>query len=411
MKLSIKTYLLVNLLLSVIIVSVLATFINLALKNHLANQRLDNKLQQTTTKINQYLSKHNSLSTFDHTTDTHLKQIIKNNMLAKASYNKNTILAATNDSLIMLISLPFLAIIIWIIVSRGLAPLNRAATEISNRAPTQLTPVDLDKIPAEIKPLIQELNDLFERLAETLEREKRFASDAAHELRTPLAILSTQTQIAIRAKTDEDRYEALAKIVSGVRRSGHIIHQLLTLSRMVPQASVEAPVIFNLGEPALEMVAELVPQALTKEIEIELDAPEPTYIKGNSVAISILLRNLIDNAMRYSPEEGLVIVSTRNLTEQNKVQLIVRDTGPGIPEELRERVFERFFRALGNKAAGSGLGLGIVKQIVKLHRGKITLRTPQDPENDPKANKGLEIVIEFPAQPAPTADAGPTQPK
>lgn len=293
------------------------------------------------------------------------------------------------------ISFCTLLILLRLILNRAFAPIKKITNEVSLHGPNGLSNIDQSAIPHEIKPLMTELSHLFDRLSEAMQREKRFAADAAHELRTPLAVLGTQTQAALRATTEQERETALLNIVNGVKRSGHVVHQLLTLSRMVPQAVIQEPEQFDLAGPATEMISDLVPQGLTKNIEIELDAPEKAMISGNPIALCILLRNLIDNALRYSPEDGVVIVSTRNLPQEQKVALIVRDTGPGIAEELREQVFDRFFRIDG-KVSGSGLGLSIVKQIVKLHRGHIELRTPCDPPGDAKANRGLEIYISFP---------------
>lgn len=289
-----------------------------------------------------------------------------------------------------------LASLFWFIIGRSLRPMRILAEEFSQHTPGTAR-VNMQHIPYEIKPLMLEVNKLFERISETMQREKRFAADAAHELRTPLAVMSAQAQIALQASDSEERKQALTRILAGVKRSGHVVHQLLTLSRMVPEAVIQEPSIFNLATPATEMIVDMYSLAQTKDIELELDAPEEdAAISGNPIAISILLRNLIDNGLRYSPTHGKVIVSIKLLKQTRQVAMIVRDTGPGIPEELRARVFERFFRVDGSKTSGSGLGLSIVQQIVKLHSGSMQLRSPQDPPGDPKQNRGLEIYMLFP---------------
>ncbi len=294
----------------------------------------------------------------------------------------------TQDSiLIMLLSLPILGLLIWIIVGRGLSIIQQVAKEVSDRAPTNLEPVDLDAVPTEINPLVDELNMLFSQLSETLEREKRFAADAAHELRTPLAVLSTQAQVALRSNNPDDQAIALKKMLTGVDRCAHIVHQLLTISRMQPQKTIPNQKPFDLCKQASEIIVDLVPKAIKKDIEIELIAPEQAVMEGSATSLSILLRNLVDNAIRYSPEGGSVTITVKDSAE--KIILKVADTGQGIPEHLRERVFERFFRVIGNKAPGSGLGLGIVQQITLMHHGHIEINTPEH-------GLGVEFCISFP---------------
>ncbi len=297
----------------------------------------------------------------------------------------------TQDSiLIMLITYPFLGFLIWVIVGRGLDTLKKVAREVSHRAPSYLEPVDVESVPSEIEPLVVELNSLFNRLQEAFDREKRFAADAAHELRTPLAALRTQTQVALRADTTEDRNEALRKVLEGVDRATHVVQQLLTLSRMLPQQTINEPTDIDLCTTAADVAAQLVPIAIEKNIDLELIAPnEPSMIRGNATSIGILIRNLVDNAIRYTPPDGSVVIEI--LKDAQHITLNVIDSGPGIPKQLRDRVFERFFRVIGNKAPGSGLGLGIVQQIARLHHAEIQLLTPA-------SGKGLEFRVIFPAE-------------
>jgi two-component system, OmpR family, sensor histidine kinase QseC len=296
----------------------------------------------------------------------------------------------TRDStIIMLLTYPFLGLLIWIIVGRGLSPLQRITREIEQRAPSYLQPVDNRSVPKEVQPIITALNQLFERLLDAFKREKRFTADAAHELRTPLAAIKAHAQVALKTKDSADLEQTLQKVVGSVTRSTHVVQQLLTLSRMVPEASINDPTRMSLETEVAEVAAQIVPNALEKNIEIELltEGPHKPFINGNPTAIAILARNLIDNAVRYSPQGKMVrlIIQT---TEQNVLFKVI-DNGPGIPEELRERVFERFYRSLGNEAVGSGLGLSIVKQITKLHNATIALNTAASGE-------GLEFVVSFP---------------
>lgn len=307
----------------------------------------------------------------------------------RADYRQQLENQLTQDSIfIMLITYPFLGFLIWIIVGRGLDTLKKVAQEVRHRAPSYLKPVDLDAVPSEIEPLVSELNNLFTRLQDAFDREKRFTADAAHELRTPLAALNTFTQVALRAKTPEERKEALLKVLSGVNRGTHVVTQLLTLSRMVPEATINEPARLDLGKEAADIAAQIAPEAIAKNIELELiTTDDPVFIIGNSTAIGILIRNLVDNAIRYSPKHSTVSIHI----EKNPTHVVLRvtDNGPGIPEELRERVFERFFRVIGNQATGSGLGLSIVAQIAKLHHASIELKTPPN-------GKGLDFCIIFP---------------
>ncbi len=310
----------------------------------------------------------------------------------RSNYRQQLENQLTQDSIfIMLLTYPFLGFLVWIIVGRGLDTLKKVAQEVRHRAPSFLEPVDLDAVPSEIEPLVGELNNLFRRLQEAFNREKRFTADAAHELRTPLAALNTHTQVALRAKTPEERKEALLKVLAGVNRGTHVVQQLLTLSRMVPEATINEPTSMDLGKEAADIAAQLAPEAIAKDIDLELITPnEPPLILGNSTAIEILIRNLVDNAIRYSPEQSTITIKI----EKNKehVVLHVIDNGPGIPEELRERVFERFFRVIGNQVTGSGLGLSIVLQIAKLHHADIELKTPEN-------GTGLDFRVIFPSLP------------
>jgi len=292
-----------------------------------------------------------------------------------------------DDIYVLAIMFPISGLLIWFILGRGLGPLNRVTDEVAHRAPSYLEPVDLKNVPIEIKPLVDELNKLFLRLQDAFDREKRFAGDAAHELRTPLAALKTQAQVALKAERTE-RTEHLTHIIEGVDRSAHVVEQLLTLSRLAPGAgSLDDFKTINLPKLAAEVVAQIVPLALDKKIEIDLTTDnEETSILGNSTVLSVLIRNLVDNAIRYTPKGGEINVAVRETKKY--ATLSVTDNGPGIPAKLRARVFERFYRVLGNKSPGSGLGLAIVKQIANLHQATIKLGSPA-------SGKGLHVEVKF----------------
>lgn len=293
-----------------------------------------------------------------------------------------------NNAYILLVTYPIFGILIWVIVGLALRSITRVTSEISNRASTYLEPVSLANIPVEIKPLVDELNQLFIRLKLAFDRNKRFAGDAAHELRTPLAALKTHAQVAIKSENENDRNNALLKVIQSVDRSTHIVAQLLTLSRLNQEDALNDVKPVDLHRLATEIVAYLVPVAVEKNIEIEL-APPPTnaIIMGNDIALGILIRNVVDNAIRYTPEKGEVKIQILN-TEENILFRVI-DSGPGVPVELRERIFERFYRVIGTTAPGSGLGLAIVSQIAELHSAHISLSTPAN-------GVGLQFDVIFP---------------
>lgn len=334
------------------------------------------------------------------------QQINKNNWRVYAAYdepNQTKIIVAElydirnkladdvtrNDAYTLLVTYPIFGILVWIIVGLALRSVTRVTREISNRASTYLEPVEATNIPVEIKPLVAELNQLFIRLKLAFERNKRFAADAAHELRTPLAALKTQAQVALKADNKNDRDSALQKVIQSVDRSSHMVAQLLTLSRLGQEEALNDIRPVDLHKLATEIIAYLVPLALERRIEIELAPPPPAaIILGNDTAIGILIRNIVDNAIRYTPQNGEINVEV--LDQNNQIILRVTDSGPGIPAELRERVFERFFRVLGTTSTpGSGLGLAIVSQIADLHRAKVSLHTPPN-------RIGLQFDIAFP---------------
>lgn len=298
---------------------------------------------------------------------------------------------ARDDLYIMLLVYPLLALNIWLIIGKGLDSLRRVADEVAHREPHYLEPVDLSSVPLEIKPLVDELNRLFLRLRQALEREKRFAADAAHELRTPLAALKTQAQLALKVNEQQQQQDIIEKIISSVDRSTHIVQQLLTLSRIVPEEAQTLQDItqVNLHKLAVEEITAQVPAAMEKNIELELDCiDESTTIEGNSTALSIMLRNLVDNAIRYSAPNSFVKVKFDN-TQASEVLMTITDNGPGIPAELRSRVFERFYRVLGTKQSGSGLGLAIVQRIAILHHAKVKLGAPDN-------GIGLQVTVTLP---------------
>ena len=293
---------------------------------------------------------------------------------------------ARDDVLILSLTYPLLALLIWVILGRGLRSLKRIAKEVADRDRDYLEPVDITKVPEEIKSLVDELNQLLHRLNAALEREKRFAGDAAHELKTPLAALKTQAQVALQT-THHKQANALKNLVRSVDRSTHVVQQLLTLSRM----GAETPVLtelLDLRQLAIDEIALIAPTAIEKNIDVSFACEsDSTPVRGNAAALSILLRNLLDNSIRYTPPYNEVNVSIH--MNKDRVTLTVADNGPGIPPALHQRVFERFFRILGTQQSGTGLGLAIVSQIVTLHQAEIKLFTPP-------SGRGLAVQVDFP---------------
>lgn len=294
-----------------------------------------------------------------------------------------------SDTYLTLFIYPLSGMFIWLIIGSGLKSIRFFAKEMAERAADHLDPVDLNEVPVEISPLVDELNKLFLRLQQAFEREQRFAADAAHELHTPLAALKTQAQVALKTTDPQECYMHLKQVIASVDRCAHVIQQLLTLCRLSPETIMpEHFAQVNLSRIAAEVIAQLAPQAILKQIEIELIAKESDYkLLGNTTGLHVLIRNLVDNAIRYTPTGGVIKVLIFNKSDSIILQVI--DNGPGIPDKLRARVFERFFRVLGTNAQGSGLGLAIVEQIAKLHKGSIALDTPAE-------GTGLQVEIRFP---------------
>ncbi|MCP3867122.1 MAG: two-component sensor histidine kinase [Gammaproteobacteria bacterium] len=282
--------------------------------------------------------------------------------------------------------LPLFAFIIWKCVDYGIHPLGVVMNAVTARAPSHLTRIELEDVPDEVAPLITSLNGLFERIEEMLEGERRFTNDAAHELRSPLTVLMTQAQIAIRAVKVEDRQRALVQLDQGVTRAIHLIEQMLTLARIDPEATTLEFIELMLGPLVQEVTSEKAGDALGKQIDISLEDSETASILGNPQTLQILTRNIIDNAIRYTPEGGCVSIRTED-RDDGTVALIVADSGPGIPEQERAAVFRRFYRRGGNRVPGSGLGLSIVKRIADLHSASISLES--------SSAGGIEITVCF----------------
>jgi len=267
----------------------------------------------------------------------------------------------------LLIALPLLLIGLWWNVRSGLQPLQRLRQVLLTRDTQTLDGVRLPDTPQEVQPLLDALNDLLQRLAQRMETERRFTADAAHELRTPIAAIRAQAQVALSATTDDAvRQQALQDTLSGCDRASRVVEQLLTLARVEgPQDVASEP--FRLDQLAQHILADLTPEALRRGQTLELLAPEALLIKGQTTLWHILLRNLMDNALRYSPDGATVRIQALRL-DDSQAELTVQDSGPGLSALDMARLGERFFRVLGTSATGSGLGWSIVRHIAALQR-------------------------------------------
>lgn len=287
-----------------------------------------------------------------------------------------------------LLTLPVLAVLIWTGVGRGLAPLKRTAAEIGRRSPHQLDPLPVGGAPAELRPVVDSLNALLARLDDALESERRFTASASHELRTPLAGLKAQAQVALRAGNQSERAQALAQLVRGVDRATRLVEQMLTLARLDPGEAATRYELVELAPLLGEVLADYGAAALDKGVELALADGTEGAVLADRYALEVMLRNLIDNAVRYTPGPGQVAVGAH--TRGREVVLWVADSGPGIPAAERARVFDRFYRVAGTDAAGCGLGLSIVRRIALLHGAEIEL-------GETSAAGGLRVEVHFPA--------------
>ena len=282
-------------------------------------------------------------------------------------------------------SLPLLALLLWIAVMRGLRPLDKLAREVEQREPDNLAALDASTAPREVVPLIERLNRLFTRIEASMQKERRFTADAAHELRTPVAAIKAQAQVARGASGEAERIHALDNAILGCDRAAHLIDQLLTLARVdTLDRSMAEPC--RLRDIGAETIAALAPAALETGVQLELLADNDTTVNGNPGLLRVLLRNLIDNSVKHTAPGTTVQVNIAD--EHGTVCLSVSDNGPGIPEQERARVLERFYRPLGTQASGSGLGLSIVKRIAEVHDATLQMLPVSE-------GQGLRVTVRF----------------
>ncbi|MFN3789371.1 ATP-binding protein [Massilia sp.] len=278
------------------------------------------------------------------------------------------------------VMMPILMLVVWWVVSGSLEPVARVRSQVASRQADDLSPVSEAGLPDEVQPLVQELNLLFGRVKTAFDAQQSFVADAAHELRTPLAALRLQAQSLDRADTPEARKLAVSRLTAGIDRATRLVEQLLVLARQEATAAVGTvarPV--DLADLARRTVADLAGVAAAKGVDVGIHHADPATVEGQPDALHILLRNLVDNAIKYTPAGGTADISVRSelgkdgAKEGCIVTVTVEDSGPGIPPEERERVFDRFYRVAGSEAAGSGLGLAIIKAIAERHGATLAL--------------------------------------
>ncbi|HOF51553.1 MAG TPA: ATP-binding protein [Rhodoferax sp.] len=303
--------------------------------------------------------------------------------------SRNDILWAVMRGLLLplVLALPLLAAALWWSVRAGLSPLRALSEALAQRAPQTLEPVVLDDCPEEMRPLVGALNELLERIGRMVVSERRFTADAAHELRTPIAAIRAQAQVALGAGDDvAERQHALQATLAGCDRATRLVEQLLMLARLETNP-VRPALPVNLTAVVRRVAADLAPAALGRSQVLELEAEEGCAVAADEILLGVLVRNLVDNALRYSPAGARVLVVVKKGPEG--VCLCVQDSGPGMAPEAIQRLGERFFRVLGTDQPGSGLGWSIVKRLVDAFGARVQIRRSE-------ALGGLSVQVEWP---------------
>ncbi len=317
--------------------------------------------------------------------------------------------------------LPLAVLLVWLALSRGIAPLNELQQRIRKRESNDLSAIDEREVPEEVSPLVRAINDLLARLDQSLRAQKHFLADAAHQLKTPLAGLRMQAELAQRdIDAGERDPQALKKSLRQIARSSqsaaHMVNQLLAMARAEEREHAAPVQAVNLADLAIETVQDFVPRALERRIDLGYEAPEPAaatrhprgpVVSGRAVLLRELIRNLVDNALLYTPAGGTVTVRVIDDPFGQVVVLQVEDSGPGIPAVEREQVFQPFYRALGTNVDGSGLGLAIVREIALQHDAELTLtdanlrhRTGLSDQAGAAFGPGARFTLRFAAAPA-----------
>lgn len=304
---------------------------------------------------------------------------------------RNGILRAVMRSLLwpFTIALPTLAMLVWWAVRYALAPMRALGATLASRMAEASDPVSIRNVPQEMQPALDALNGLFERIRHLLDAERRFTADAAHELRTPIAAIRTQAQVAMITTNDDARLHALQSTLLGCDRAINVVEQLLTLARV--ESTPGATGAVDAAAITRKVVADLAGQSLARQQTLELEADTPCVIAAEPTLTGVLVRNLVDNAIRYSPEHARILI--RIAGESGRVVLRVEDSGPGLNDEQKERLGERFFRVLGTEQNGSGLGWSIVRRIAQTSAASIEVGTSAQ-------LGGLSVRVAWPITPS-----------
>ncbi len=296
--------------------------------------------------------------------------------------------------------LPLAVLLVWLALARGIQPLNQLEERIRLRKPDDLSPLDDHAVPLEVAPLVASINDLLTRLKESIATQKRFLADAAHQLKTPLAGLRMQADLAQRADSSADELKQSLKLIGRASiRATHTVNQLLSLARAESGSTNIARAPCDMVALVSDVIQDSLPRAMDKHIDLGYEGVEAggggLRINGNATLLKEMVRNLVDNAINYTPSsaEQPGVVTLRLLMDRlgKVVVLQVEDSGPGIPESERDLVFQPFYRALGTEADGSGLGLPIVMEIAHLHAATVTL----EDANPGKAAPGARFTVRF----------------
>ncbi|HEY9677274.1 MAG TPA: sensor histidine kinase N-terminal domain-containing protein [Drouetiella sp.] len=292
-------------------------------------------------------------------------------------------------------------VVVLLGVRRGLRPLNNLRDAVASRTPVDLRPIGVESVPKEVRPLVTAINELLQRLNDDIHAQRRFVANAAHQLRTPIAGLKMQTELALRQNDPEDVQHALSLIRTSAERAARLANQLLALARSEPGAvNEELWQLVELNAVARNATKELVPEAIRKNIDLGFEGDsQVVHVLGDQSSLHEMAANLIDNAVLYTPEGGHVTVRV-GLNDKKLPELIVEDDGPGIPAEERERVFERFYRLQDRTtASGSGLGLAIVREIANIHKAEVVIGDGPDGNGT-----GVHIIFPLPASDSAPVD-------
>jgi two-component system, OmpR family, sensor histidine kinase TctE len=314
-------------------------------------------------------------------------QVLVAETLRARTATTRSIVARSLASELVLILLP--AVLVWLVVTRGLRPLRLLSNEVAHRSATQLTPLQQERVPREVRPLVEAMNGLMEHVREAMEARQRFIADASHQLRTPLAVLRAEADAALRKDDLPSMRAAIELLRDHSQAAGHLAAQLLSLARAEPgtEPPGSEPVI-DLTAVARDACAALVPAALAQDVDLGFEGSVPVAIRGHRVLLTELIANLVSNAVQYGGRHGHVTVRVTG-GDGSAPCLAVEDDGPGIPAEEHQRVFERFYRIPGTPGHGAGLGLAIVQQIAIRHGAGVSLR-------DGPGGRGLTVEIRFP---------------